>query len=518
MKKVLLTLTMVSAVCVSIAQERYLDEIFTEVSVETNVIYGSNYNFLLNPSQPFVSDLRMDVYTPDGDTEDSRAVVVVLHTGNFLPKYLNKSASGDNRDSSIVEVSKRFAKRGYVVLTPNYRLGWDPVNDSPDVRRGTLLNAVYRALTDVKTCVRYAKKEAAELGIDPNKVILYGHGSGGYLTLAYSSLDRIEELEDEASGKWISNETVGPFTENELYINTALVGGVDGFGGAVNVDNHVGFSADVLACVNAGGALGDSAWMEPGEPVVMSFHVPTDPFAPFESGLVIVPTTNEVVVDVVGSRWAVNRANELGNNTGVGGPYNDPYSEAGYAAVAGIGFSATAHEGLFPFRRAVQVPNQPTGTFFPESSPWDWWDQDVVIAEAAPWGEDGATIHSNGLLTNPDMSATKGRAYIDTIMGYLAPRLYTLLTDVSINEAGSFLESNTFIYPNPALDFIVVKTRENIAIKGVEIYGMNGALVASEFNMNTLSRQIDVSSLPTGLYLVRVMTDEGFVTRKVFKN
>jgi hypothetical protein len=262
MKKVLLALTMVSSVGVAVAQQRYADEIFTEVTVQEGVQFAQNYQFLTGT--PFISPIQTDIYTPSGDTETGRAAVIVLHTGNFLPKYLNGSASGNNKDSSIVEVCNRFAKRGYVVMAPNYRLGWDPLNASPDVRRGTLLVAVFRALNDVKSLVRYSKKEAATLGIDPSKIILYGHGTGGYLTLAYGSLDRIEELENEPSGKWISETTVGPFTENELYIDTAIVGGVDGFGGALNVNNHPGFSNDVLACINAGGALGDLLWMEEG--------------------------------------------------------------------------------------------------------------------------------------------------------------------------------------------------------------------------------------------------------------
>lgn len=508
---------MVSVWGASNAQERYLDEIFEEVTVTEGVQFAQNYQFLTGT--PFISPINTDIYTPTGDTYDARAAVIVLHTGNFLPKYLNGSASGNNKDSSIVEVSTRFAKRGYVVLTPNYRMGWDPLNASPDVRRGTLLVAVYRALNDVKSLVRYAKSEAATLGIDPSKIILYGNGSGGYLTLAYAGLDRIEELEDEVSGKWISETTVGPFVENQLYLDTSVVGSPSGFGGSLNVStNHPGYSNDVLACINSGGALGDSAWMEQGEPAIISFHVPTDPFAPFEGGLVVVPTTNEVVVDVVGSRWAVGKANELGNNDVLGGPYTDPFSVAGYAAVTGVGHASAEHEGLFPLRRAVQVPGQPVGVFFPEASPWDWWDEQVVIASAATLGADGQTIHNNGLLTNPDMSAAKAKAYIDTIMGYIAPRIHTLLVSVGVEENRDFVDNNTFVYPNPAQDFIVVKTRENITIKGVEIYSMTGAMVASEFNMNTLSRQIDIEALPAGLYLVRVMTEEGSVTRKVFKN
>ena len=131
---------------------------------------------------------------------------------------------------------------------------------------------------------------------------------------------QIEELEQEVSGKWLSSTDVVDanddtlFFANELLLDADIVGSVDGFGGSFNTDNWPGYSNDVVACVNVGGALGDSAWMEVGEPPLISFHCPDDGFAPFTQGIVIVPTTQEVVVDVVGSRWAIEKANELGNN------------------------------------------------------------------------------------------------------------------------------------------------------------------------------------------------------------
>jgi hypothetical protein len=47
---------------------------------------------------------------------------------------------------------------------------------------------------------------------------------------------------------------------------------------------------------------------------------------------------------------------------------------------------------------------------------------------------------------------------------------------------------------------------------------MTGALVSSEFGINAMSRQINVADLTPGLYLLRVTTDKGLVTRKLSKN
>lgn len=518
MKKLLLSsLAICLTIGVASSQTRYLDEIFTDVTVTPNVTFGENYYFIPDPTNPFINDLPMDVYEGTGDTETGRACVVVLHTGNFLPKYFNGSASGNNKDSSLVEACVSFAKRGYLVVAPNYRLGWDPLNADADVRRGTLLNAVYRGLNDAKACVRFMKSAASTYGIDADKIILYGEGSGGYLALAYAGLDRMEELEIEK------------FTDvnGDLYIDTALVGQIDGSGGAVNVYNNPGFSNDVMFAINAGGALGDSSWYEPGEAPICSFHVPTDPFAPFVHGIVIVPTTNENVVPVSGSRWVIAEANINGNNDVIRNQtFTDPYSLAAYAALqssvmAGnppaevLQLDPADYEGLFPFIRAVPVPGG-GGAIFPEAGPWGWWDEASVVATANAIGLDGQEIHDNGLLTNPDMSAAKGKAYIDSIMGYLAPRLNAAI--ISGVEETDFVNANTFVYPNPASDFLVVKTRENIRITDVEIFNITGALVLTNNGLNKLSHQIDVDGFVPGLYLIKVTTDQGIITRKAFVN
>lgn len=537
MKKLLLAvlITGLSSSFVSAQWNRYLDEVFTDVDVTANVEFGTNYNFLLGSPQPNFS-LRTDVYQPNGDNETGRAAVIVLHTGNFLPKYLNQSATGNNKDSSIVVTSEMFAKRGYVAFAPNYRLGWNATTTDPttgaDVRRGTLLNAVYRALNDVKSLVRYIKKSVAEdgnpYGINPDQIIIYGHGSGGYLSLAYGSLNSIAELQNEPSGKWLSSVDVADYgyVQGELYINPALVGDVDGFGGLYNDTNHYGYTNDVAACINVGGALGDSAWMEVGEPPLVSFHCPDDGFAPFTQGIVIVPTTQETVVDVVGSRWAIGRANELGNNDALynGNVYNDPYTVAAEAALAAshpsyadqtelLSLNPANYKGLFPFvRPQIQFP-------FQEASPWDWWDESTLVAAASPLV--GATaaqaIHDNGILGSPTMSSAQGKAYLDSVHGYLAPRLRELLMqDVSV-EDGDFADDNTFVYANNELNFIVAKANEGIRITDVEIYNLTGSLIRTENNLNKFYHQINgTDAFVPGIYLVKVTTDSGIVTRKVF--
>ena len=67
------------------------------------------------------------------------------------------------------------------------------------------------------------------------------------------------------------------------------------------------------------------------------------------------------------------------------------------------------------------------------------------------------------------------------------------------------------IYPNPAVDYTRVDSP--VEIKSWTLLNMNGkALKHSVFNL-----QIPVSDLPTGIYLLRLNTDNGSVTKKFIK-
>lgn len=525
MKKALLTLTAsILTFAFASAQERYLDEIFTDsITLTPSQVYGDNWyffasnveDFVISPNpqdSPYVATLKMDIREPFGDTATNRIPVVILHTGNFIPRFFNGSTTGSRQDKSVVEISEKLAKRGFVAFAPSYRLGWDPLNSNADVRKGTLLNAVYRGLHDVKTCVRYLKKSVAEdgnpYGIDAEKIVVFGYGTGGYLATNYGALDRMAELEIEK------------FTDvqGNLFVDTSLVGQIDGSGGLLNVHNHPGYSNDILASVNAGGAMGDSTWIEAGENLVMSFHCPDDPFAPFNHGIVIVPTTNENVVPVSGSKYIIGQANALGNNAAIASQtYSDPVSLASYAALSSshpaLGLNPDDYEGLFPFIRPTVGANQE------EAGPWDWWIPAEIngaidfINNLAGTSLVADDLMTSSLFNNPSMSPAQGMAYVDTIVRYMAPRLVHTMVS-SIEENNELISENTFIYPNPTSAGITIRV-DGFKMNAVEIYNLNGALVADRRNLNSGRLDMDVEGLPAGLYLVRVLTDNGFTTRKL---
>jgi hypothetical protein len=454
MKKDLLILIMFCSVVVQ-AQQRYLDEVFSGVSVTSNVVYGQNVTIITGA--PALDTLKMDIYEPTGDTLAARPLIIYLHTGSFLPTPLNGQCTGDKSDSATVEMCMRFAKKGYVAVAINYRLGWNPTGDQ-DTRTGTLLNAVYRALQDAKSCVRYFRKTIATMSnpykIDDTKIALGGQGSGGYVALAYATVDSYADI------------TLPKF------INfTTLSGDWDGYGGTgLNQPalNNPGYPNNIHFVFNMGGALGDSTWMEAGDVPMVCFHVPNDPFAPYTYGPVIVPTTQQFVVNVSGSYNIVRQAQNYGNNDSFRFyGLTDPFTVAANANNDG-------YDGLCPLLRA-----DPPGPLTGEAGPWEWWDTTCVN-------------HAASLASNPDMSKMKGMAYIDTVQGYVCPRMFRVYGfNVAVNEI-DLLEKSLTVFPNPASgNFRIAVDAAVTELKSIRITDLTGRVVKDVSGNQSFIYEID---------------------------
>lgn len=504
------------------AQVRYLGEVFSEVEVQYDIPFATNLSILRFPDIAPVQ-LTMDVYQPKGDTLAERPVALYFHTGSFLPQYINGQITGGKLDSTTVEVCTRLAKAGYVAIAATYRQGWNPVSPEQDVRTGTLLQAAYRGIQDGRSLVRFLRKDVAEgsnqFKVDTSRIVAWGQGTGGYLSMGMAYLNSYEkEIAGLESGKFLDANLIP-------YVVTQRDGDINGEVAApLNLPNHPGYSSDIHLAINMGGALGDISWIDEGEPPMVSFHVATDPFAPFADGPVIVPTTGDFVVNVSGSRTATQRSNELGNND-VLEPANMEANllNAIVNALKPVPFqfpgqSATTlgEDNCYPFI---------TPGFRVGSGPWDWWDKntlDVIIPFVnAQFGTtlSADTLHQNGLITNPDMSAAKARRYIDTIMMYSLPRaFYALDLSGSSGIQEAILQDakvNLKIGPNPASEAVYIQTGAEYPIKDLAVYDLNGRLLRTHYHIEENSFTLERRELEPGMYVVMMRFKEGILTKKV---
>lgn len=453
---------------------RYLDEVFTTVKVDTNVVYGQNKGFLTGFS--VLEDLKMDVYQADGDTATNRPLIILMHAGSYLPGSLTGFTFADKNENCIVELCNRYAKRGWVAVSMTYRLGWNPQGANQEDRSRTIIQAVYRSAQDVRNCVRYFKHEFAngnQWGVDTGKIVLGGSNSGAYTALAAMTLNDTNELSNPAT-KFVG--TNGPF------INQSIMGDFDGFGGTQNSDNYPGISSRFQAVLPLGGAVGDTSWIQPGETPAIAFHGVDEFLTPYNTATVITSTL-QPVVEVSGAGDYMQVVDQLNLNAG----FKPNNFKPGPPNRTGGGVVTTSIDGLYPFY----------GQGF---EPWNWYQP------------------TNPSI-NPTASQAKALAYIDTIVGYATPRLYKLLIDPtydlpsSIREVVSDIEMTTF--PNPAVSSInvIINTLQS-PMAEIRLHDVAGRLVKNETGINAYNYSVNVRDLNSGVYVMTVRLNDGSIAAR----
>lgn len=510
--------------CSSLLSQRYLTEVFDDVEVTSNVTYGVNATVImyatLNEAVP--QPLLLDVYEPAGDTETSRPLVLYFHTGNFLPHPQNGSPTGTKTDSSVVEICSRLARMGYVVASCAYRQGWNPIAPTQDERVFTLINAAYRGVQDSRTAARFFRRSVAEqsnpYGVDPDKIIIWGQGTGGYIAFASATINQYSDI---VLPKFTRDLEIPPGSGNMVpvpMVLEAVNGNPDGTTFGINPTdgdtlcyvNHAGYSSSFSALVNMGGACGDSSWVTANDVPMISFHSPTDPFAPYDLGTLTVPVVNLQVVEVSGSYGVQRRVNFHGLND-VFEPIedlNDIYTQAANTYNNG-------YFGLYPLNRPATQPA--------DSAPWEWWSP-------------SNPNHNAGVQTNPDMNVdndpaltqeeelalaiAKAKSFCDTIIAYAAPRMMCALelpgsiclTSGVENKVDAKQLDFISVYPNPSKGQVMIQSKKEINL--IQITNLVGEVVYSIGGLNVTQYMLN-EKFANGIYMVNVTTREGMQTTKM---
>ncbi|MFZ4797271.1 MAG: T9SS type A sorting domain-containing protein [Bacteroidia bacterium] len=497
MKKNLLnlfTLLAFSALCFSASAQnkRFVDEVFSNVLKTTNIEYDSNRAINIFPpnTPPIITvKLRCDIYQPEGDTLMRRPLIILASTGSYLPAIINQQPTGNKDDSSIVELANRLTKRGYVVMAVNYRLGWNPSTTIQAQATEQLIKATYRAIQDVRNAIRYMRVNAEMYKIDTSKIIVGGQGTGGYVALGLAAVDKRSEIEGRVKFQR------GDFTP---MVSVDTLGDWNGIGGApfFNYGGESTVSGNAHMVFNYGGAMGDSTWMDASTLPIVGMHCPTDYFAPYKSGNVIVPTTGVTVINSASGAGAViPYANSLGINNKINAfDFKDPISMRAMSITGGI-------KNLFPF----------ISSFPAEGSPWEWWDRPTVQANNTYGLGTGRNADSLAMKTNPFMSAARAKAYIDTIAQFICPRIavqFGLFGGTSVNEVN--VSSFLGLFPNPAKENVTIsmdKTQANIS--EINLFDITGKVLVSNSNIAAHEFVLNTENLTKGIYLVNVKLANG---------
>lgn len=316
------------------ATGRYASDVFTNVTVSSNITYGQN---ALYTGANKV--LKLDFYEPTGDNEQSRPLIIWVHGGSFL--------GGSKTDADMVALSNAFAKKGFACASIDYRTGFFPIDSANSVK------AVVRAVQDLRAAIRFFYKDKADnintYKIDTNNVFVGGSSAGAITCLHLAYLDRTCEINDYVPSNALTS-----------------LGGLEGNSG------NPCYSSNVNGVINLCGALAKYGWLEAGNLPLCSMHGTNDGTVKYNRG-VVNPGVPLLYLD--GSRMLHERAMAIGvqsNFYTFNGAGHVPYLGTSTAAVAYMDTTVRFVRDYLIDRLncpnpALQPPNTPaqTATLYP---------------------------------------------------------------------------------------------------------------------------------------------------------
>ncbi len=132
------------------------------------------------------TNLQLYIFTPDHATTNRRPAIVFFFGGGWTsgsPQQFEKQC-------------QYFASRGLVAITADYRVG---------SRQGA---KPVQCVADAKSAIRWVRKNAARLGVDPNRIVASGGSAGGHIAACTAVVPGLDEPSEDTSVSSVPNAAV----------------------------------------------------------------------------------------------------------------------------------------------------------------------------------------------------------------------------------------------------------------------------------------------------------------------
>jgi hypothetical protein len=227
------------------ADGRYQNKIFSFTGPHT-VQYGSAVKY-----DGTTEDLMVDIYQPQNDNFAHRPLMVLAFGGSFT--------SGLRQSPDMVQICEEFAQRGFVCASIDYRLGVANGDDS------CIYQAVIRGIQDMNAALRFFYKDAYTTNtyrIDTTQIFCGGTSAGAFIGL----------------NKAYYKNNINDFSR---LIPQDLVNAQYELGGTEGNSGNPGYSDNVKGVVDLCGAIFDTLWIQPGDPILIGVHGTGDSTVPY---------------------------------------------------------------------------------------------------------------------------------------------------------------------------------------------------------------------------------------------
>ena len=123
-------------------------------------------------------DLTLHVFSPPGAASGARRPAIVFFFGGGWKR---------GTPLQFYPECAWFASKGLLAISADYRIAF------------THGSSPFEAVADAKSAIRWVRSHAAELGVDPQKIIAAGASAGGHLAAATGTLPGLDDPADDMS-------------------------------------------------------------------------------------------------------------------------------------------------------------------------------------------------------------------------------------------------------------------------------------------------------------------------------
>ncbi|MCL2074736.1 MAG: alpha/beta hydrolase [Marinilabiliaceae bacterium] len=274
--------------------ERFKNPIFEKIDVSKNIEYGRDEGFYTSlPMEHLSNDelwemvklmvnthiktkllkkeatipLELDIYHPANDALDKCPIFVYLHGGAFM--------FGDKENKFQHALTDYLVKRGFIVASINYRLGYSLLGTAATER------TIYRNVQDTRAALRFLMFHKNKYRIDDTQIYLAGSSAGGIIALTTAFMDDNEVFSSIGENRWLLRKDLG---------------GLD------NVGNNLKTNFKVAGTVSLWGAVTDLQILNNNIPTLL-MHGTADDIVPAGKGLPLKKYMGKNVYNVFSEFW-----------------------------------------------------------------------------------------------------------------------------------------------------------------------------------------------------------------------
>tara|TARA_B110000003_G_C16650852_1_gene534068 strand:+ start:2785 stop:4314 length:1530 start_codon:yes stop_codon:yes gene_type:complete len=482
---------------------RYTKTLFSNAQISEDIVYqnapfiDSPYNIEINTTN---QDLKMDIFTPEGDTNENRPAIIFAHSGGFL--------LGNKNHDDIMAFCDSLSNKGYVTATIDYRLGFNIITN-PNMHA---TRAVYRGIQDGMAAVRYLRANADTYNIDATKVYFIGSSAGSFIGLHSIYMDN-DELPSDIGAVSYVNITV-PFNHTAPDL------------GPLNIGDNLNFNGQPDAVVALWGAVQNTNLIHSNNDTpVFLIHGGNDSVVSFEIGS---PFEYPVLNDTYGSNEINNKLEELeltnketyfipegehefygtDNGTWSNGYSGNEYWDILLEKITTFLWEQHKPNAEFDYEQQGNgISTSPeTVVFYDQSfgaTSWLW-----------DFGDGNTSTEQNPIHTYNDLGIYQVTLYIENDILSWDEKIIEINTSLSTteNEVAGFS-----FFPNPTKDELHFSFDNYYPSIKIELYDIKSQLIQTKKIYNLNNFVFNLKNIAKGIYFIKVSIDKHIQTIKILK-